>query len=205
MTPKKFDIPDIPDIPGIDEPGKGGGRGRKKGGGGGRRRRWPWFVAGLVLGALGTIFLPGLLRPYLPAALRGNTTRVPGLVVAKGKEGTKLLLTVDTPQGAMLATFQERVPEIDLLVARGDSVTLGVASYRPFIEEPALLSVRKPSEGWGATSGGAPAGAPAGSTGAARAGSAGSVPSGRDTTPSGDTLRPDSSGPGATGPGPLER
>jgi len=50
MTPKDFDIPDIPDIPGLDdEPGGGSGR---PGGGGGRRRgrRWPWLVAGLVLG-----------------------------------------------------------------------------------------------------------------------------------------------------------
>lgn len=148
MTPKSFDIPDIPDIPGLDddEAGRGGSKSRSRGGGGsgrGRRRRWPWLLSGLVLGVLGTIFLPGLLRPYLPAALRGRATRVEGLVVEKGKEGSRLLLTVDTKEGAMLATFDKKVPEIDLLVARGDSVTLGVQAYRPFIEEPELLGVKK--------------------------------------------------------------
>ncbi|HKK08026.1 MAG TPA: TOBE domain-containing protein [Gemmatimonadota bacterium] len=180
MTPKDFDIPDIPDIPGLDdEPGGGSGR---PGGGGGRRRgrRWPWLVAGLVLGVLGTVFLPGLVRPYLPAALRGGATRVHGRVVEKGRDGERLLLTVDTPDGAMLATFHKRVPEIDLLVAPGDSVTLGVDAYRPFIEGPELLGVRKPGEHASAggaaaatspdTAAGAPGGAGGPRSGPARTG-----------------------------------
>jgi hypothetical protein len=146
MTPKSFDIPDIPDIPGLDDDEAGAPQPRKRGGGGsgrGPRRRWPWLLTGIVAGVLGTLFLPGLVRPYLPAALRGHATRVEGLVVEKGHEGSHLLLTVDTREGAMLATFEKRVAEIDLLVARGDSISLGVQTYRPFVEQPELLGVRK--------------------------------------------------------------
>ncbi|HKK28562.1 MAG TPA: hypothetical protein VKB18_10800 [Gemmatimonadota bacterium] len=206
MTPKEFDIPDIPDIPGLDDDPPPGGK-RKTGGGSGRSgrrgrpRRWPWLVAGIVLGIAGTIFLPDLVRPHLPAALRGSGTRVRGLVVEKGRDGDKLLLTVDTPDGALLATFRRRVPEIELLVARGDSVTLGVSAYRPFVEGPELLGVRKPGEGVAGAAAG-PSGAqgggaavpgstrtvPAGST--AAPGSTGAVPSGaRDSLPASDSVR----------------
>ena len=207
MTPKSFDIPDIPDIPGLDDDdaGRGGSKSRSRGGGGsgrGRPRRWPWLLSGLVLGVLvkgeyyilglfavlGTIFLPGLLRPYLPAALRGRTTRVEGLVVEKGKEGSRLLLTVDTKEGAMLATFDKKVPEIDLLVARGDSVTLGVRAYRPFIEEPELLGVKKFPGGAARTEGGGMKAPPQGARSpAAPTTAAPDTQPGRDTTTSFDS------------------
>ncbi|MDP2478984.1 MAG: hypothetical protein Q8W49_00595 [Candidatus Palauibacterales bacterium] len=192
MTPKSFDIPDIPDIPGLDDDdaGAGGSRGRSRrggGSGGGRRRRWPWLLSGIVLGVLGTLFLPGLLRPYLPAALRGRTTRVEGLVVEKGKEGSRLLLTVDTQEGAMLATFDKKVPEIDLLVARGDSVTLGVPTYRPFVQEPELLGVKKFPGGAPRTGGGVAAPAQGAAGPGAPTSMAPDTQPGRDTTPSSDS------------------
>jgi hypothetical protein len=43
----------------------------------------------------------------------------------------------------MLATFTERVAEIDLLVAPGDTVTLGVPRYQPFVENPSFEGVKK--------------------------------------------------------------
>lgn len=43
----------------------------------------------------------------------------------------------------MLATFRRRVPAIDLLVSPGDSLTLGLEAYRPFVEDPELMGVRK--------------------------------------------------------------
>jgi len=72
----------------------------------------------------------------------------------------------------MLATFDKKVPEIDLLVAQGDSVTLGVQAYRPFIQEPDLLGVRKFPAGAGARvpeSGPAPGSPAAGAAGGASA------------------------------------
>lgn len=111
---------------------------RAKGG-----RRVPWLLAGLLVGIAGTLLLPPLLRPYLPESLRGSRELAIGRVLAEQREGDRLLLTVQAEQGAMLATFTERVAEIDLLVGVGDTVTLGVSRYQPFVENPTFEGVRK--------------------------------------------------------------
>lgn len=118
-------------------------------------RRAPWLLAGIVIGIAGTLFLPPLVQPYLPESLRGSQELATGPVLAEQREGARLLLTVQAEQGAMLATFTERVAEIDLLVAVGDTVTLGVARYQPFVENPKFEGVRKAagSEAAGAAEG----------------------------------------------------
>nr|NIP58051.1 hypothetical protein [Gemmatimonadota bacterium]NIR78439.1 hypothetical protein [Gemmatimonadota bacterium]NIT87049.1 hypothetical protein [Gemmatimonadota bacterium]NIU30887.1 hypothetical protein [Gemmatimonadota bacterium]NIU35651.1 hypothetical protein [Gemmatimonadota bacterium] len=69
-----------------------------------------------------------------------------------------LLLTVDTERGASLVTFTRRIPEIDLLVSVGDSVTLGLGTYAPLVEDPTLAGVRKGDGGQpGEDAGGNPA------------------------------------------------
>ena len=36
------------------------------------KSKWPWWLlTGVALGILGTIFLPDLMRPYLPEMMRG--------------------------------------------------------------------------------------------------------------------------------------
>lgn len=136
MSPDSFDIPDIPDA---DAAGGGAG-----GGNGGRRgRRWPWLVAGLLAGVLGALLLPRAMGPYLPDSLRSDRLRVAGEVLKKRAEEDRLLLTVQSDSGAMLATFRRRIASIDLLVEPGDSVTLSMDEYRPFVEEPGLHGVRK--------------------------------------------------------------
>lgn len=121
----------------------GGGGGGGRGAGHRRRRRWPWLVAGVVLGVVGTVFMPGLVGPYLPTGLRPSLQEVRGAVLGKRSEGDRLLLTVDTERGALLATFRQRVPEIDLLVEEGDSVVLGLSEYAPLVEDPVLEAVSK--------------------------------------------------------------
>jgi hypothetical protein len=106
-------------------------------------RRAPWFVAGLLIGITGTLLLPPLLRPYLPDSLRGSQELAVGPVLAEQREEGRLLLTVQAEQGAMLATFTERVAEIDLLVGVGDTVTLAVSRYQPFVENPSFEGVKK--------------------------------------------------------------
>lgn len=126
--------------------GKGGGVSGSSGGAGSGRggaRRWLWLLIGVAVGVAGTLLLPDLVRPHLPPALRLGEEEVAGLVVEKRKEGERLLLTVDTDRGASLVTFTRRVPEIDLLVAQGDSVTLGLGAYAPLVEDPTLAGVRK--------------------------------------------------------------
>ncbi len=101
------------------------------------------FVLGLVLGVAGAIFAPRLVGPMLPAGLMSGAEAVEGTVVRRLRDGERLLLTIDTPQGAALATFTEKVAEIDLLVEAGDAVTLGLGAYEPFVDNPQIRAVRK--------------------------------------------------------------
>lgn len=101
------------------------------------------FSLGLVLGVLGAVFVPRLVSPMLPAALKAEAESVDGTVVRRQRDPERLLLTINTPQGAALATFTEKVAEIDLLVAEGDSVTLGLGTYAPFVDNPPIIAVRK--------------------------------------------------------------
>ncbi len=103
------------------------------------------LILGLVVGVLGAVMAPRILGPRLPAAWTGGGETTEGTVVAKLRETDRLLLKVDTPQGAVLATFKEMLNEIDLLVQEGDKVSLAVSRYQPFIENPVIERVRKKS------------------------------------------------------------
>ena len=104
------------------------------------------LIVGVALGVAGTILLPRYLGDSLPGVLRGSQETVTGPVLGKQTEQDRLLLTVRADQGAVLATFRARVAEIDLLVAVGDTVTLGVSRYEPFVENPEFLGIRKAIE-----------------------------------------------------------
>ena len=120
-------------------------------------RRLPWFAAGLVLGVAATILLPRYAGPYLPFG--GGGELLTGPVLSEERDGERLLLTLETAQGALIASFSERVSEIALLVEPGDTVTISVGDYDPFIEDPDFEGVRKahgtqrgvPAGGVGAT------------------------------------------------------
>lgn len=171
MSDDPFDMPDVPDP---------SDRGRESGGdGAGSPRRWPWLLAGVALGVAATLLAPRFVTPHLPAPFRAGDLRVQGPVLAEQQGEDRLLLTVGTEQGAMLVTFRQQVTEIALLVDEGDTVTLGVREYRPFVEDPTLVGVWK---------GRHPAGDAAADT-----------PSPADALP--DTLsgaRPSQAGPGST-------
>ena len=108
-----------------------------------RGRGFLVFLIGMALGVAGTIFLPDLLAPYLPQSLRGSEETVAGMVTAKERQDDRLLLTVDSPSGAVLATFTKKVAEISLLVDEGDSVTLAVRLTEPFVNDPTIRQVQK--------------------------------------------------------------
>jgi small basic protein len=102
------------------------------------------LLVGIALGVVGTIFAPDAAGPYLPEALRVKKAEtIDGEVVRKLREGERLLLTVQTTQGAILVTFKKKVAEIDLLVQQGDTITLRLSRYEPFVDEPAIERVRK--------------------------------------------------------------
>lgn len=129
---------DMPDVAGPSDRGRGGADPDRPAG-----RRWLWLLAGLVLGAAAALLVPHYLAPYLPGPFGGDQLRVEGPVLAERLEGERLMLTVETEQGAMLATFREKTSEIALLVDEGDTVTLELRAYRPFVEEPTLVGVYK--------------------------------------------------------------
>ena len=103
------------------------------------------LLVGIALGVGGMIFAPDMVDPYLPDAFRAKKAEtVEGEVVRKVREGDHLLLTVQTSQGTVLATFRKKMAEIDLLVQQGDAVTLALGRYEPFVTDPAIERVRKP-------------------------------------------------------------
>jgi hypothetical protein len=121
-----------------------------------------------MIAALGLyIFGSEYLKPWIPEAGVESIGLMEGIVTAKiakpgiGDIPDDLLITLNTDQGASLVTFTERVDEVALLVDKGDRVTLAVATYRPFIENPVIKRVEKVS-GQVCEPAGARAAAPAG-------------------------------------------
>ena len=101
------------------------------------------FIVGFAVGiAIGSIF-SDLLEPYLPEILKPKFEEIEGKVTAKQTKHDKLLFTVSTPPGAILVTFSEKVPEVDLLIETGDMITLGLYQYEPFVTNPTIKKVRK--------------------------------------------------------------
>lgn len=102
------------------------------------------FVVGLVVGLVGAFVAGPLLGRRLPEAVRGKYEVLEGPVTAKQTEDERLLLTISTRAGAILATFKKRVDEINLLIEEGDTVALDVPGYQPFMQNPDIIRVAKP-------------------------------------------------------------
>ncbi|HLC41209.1 MAG TPA: hypothetical protein VJO34_06215 [Methylomirabilota bacterium] len=101
------------------------------------------FLVGIAVGIAGTVLVPRAAGRYLPV---GKGVVVEGEVVRKLKEQDRLLLTVRTELGTLLATFRKRVTEIDLLVSEGDLLALAIRRYEPFVDDPTIDRVRKLGE-----------------------------------------------------------
>ncbi|MFZ1744841.1 MAG: hypothetical protein WAU17_02880 [Nitrospirales bacterium] len=101
------------------------------------------FVLGVGLG-LGAPFLAArYAQPYIPQFLQETVHPLTGTVTHKERQQDRLLMTVTTQDGTILATFRKQVPEIDLLVEEQDSVTLDVKQYEPFVTDPPVIKVNK--------------------------------------------------------------
>jgi len=105
------------------------------------------FVIGFVLGIVGAVVARPFLGERLPQAVGGKRQAVEGPVAAKQMQDDRLLLTIVTPSGAILATFTKKVEEINLLVETGDTVGLTIPGYQPFLDDPEITRVAKPTEG----------------------------------------------------------
>ena len=101
------------------------------------------FVLGLGLGLSGPLVATRYLTPYLPGAFQPMRHALEGIVTHKQRDQDRLLMTVTTQDGTILATFQKQVAEIALLVDEQDSITLNVKHYEPFVNDPPILKVNK--------------------------------------------------------------
>ncbi|MCA9472230.1 MAG: hypothetical protein MRJ96_15605 [Nitrospirales bacterium] len=112
-----------------------------------------WFLLFILLVGIGIglgvpSVAPKYLGPYFPKGLATKHSGVHGTVVKKQLEDGRLLLTISAPDGAILATFEKQLTEISLLVDQGDSITLDVQVYAPFVKDPPILRVKKPDNGF---------------------------------------------------------
>lgn len=101
------------------------------------------LVIGVALGVSGTYLAPDYILPYLPEVLKGKSVTVEGKVIEKELKQASLLLTINTNQGALLATFKKKVEQIGLLVNKGDIIEFVIRKYEPFVEDPVIRRVKK--------------------------------------------------------------
>lgn len=101
------------------------------------------LLFGVVLGAGSAVFLPRYLGQYVPQ-LVSEPPALEGEVMDKQLDADRLVLKVSTEDGVLLASFTARQSDVDLLVETGDSIQLEADRYRPFLENPGVVSVRKP-------------------------------------------------------------
>lgn len=102
------------------------------------------LLVGAAIGAAIVVYGPDYIEPLLPVVGAPAEGGIEGLVIKKRLEADRLLLTLKSPEGAILVTFKKRVPEIDLLVEEGDTVNLKLKGYRPFVDDPGINRVMKP-------------------------------------------------------------
>ena len=97
------------------------------------KKQLPAFIAGLVVGVAGALGVPELMIDHFE-----------GTVSDKKRLRDRLMVMINMPKhGEVIATFTEKVAEIDLLVEEGDEVTLGLGAYEPFVDNPPIRAVRK--------------------------------------------------------------
>jgi len=111
-----------------------------------RSRARAGFLAGLVFGLVAALFGPPLLRPYLPGFLAGSGDGLTGVVESTRLESGRMLVTLTTPDGSILVTFAKDAAGVGLLVGAGDSVTLDVGRYAPFLKDPKIARVKRMGE-----------------------------------------------------------
>ena len=117
-------------MPGETEHGRGGGHG------------FLILLVGIVLGVVAAIVGPRWIGPYFPDVFRKGG-RIEGQVLDKVPELDRLLLRVSTEDGLILVTFSRKLKELDLLIEKGDLVTLGTEGFQTFIDDPVVERVKR--------------------------------------------------------------
>lgn len=109
-------------------------------------KMWTGLLGGLMLGFLSAVmmnlFAPELLDPYTRQFIPSDQIEsLRGIVVKKQRDSARLLLTLSTSKGVLLATFTQKLEELDLLIAEGYTITIRLRTYSPFVENPVIERV----------------------------------------------------------------
>jgi hypothetical protein len=81
------------------------------------------------------------------ATLFSGMTDVDGVVVDKEKDGSRLVLAIESKSGnRVLAMFTKRRADVDQLVNEGDRITLRLPRDRTLVDNPPIVRVIKPEE-----------------------------------------------------------
>ena len=100
------------------------------------------FLIGVAVGIGAANRGPALIAPYLPKAVSGVGGQIEAQVVRKQRDGNRLLVKVTTAQGPMLVTFTQKVPDLDVLLDNGDTLTLVTPGYATFVDDPIVEHVK---------------------------------------------------------------
>lgn len=109
-------------------------------------KAWAGLLGGFILGFFSAVVIdlvaPELLTPYTQTLIPATQIEsVKGTVVKKERDSNRLLMTLSTPKGVLLATFTQKIDEIDLLVSEGYTATIRLKTYSPFVENPVIERV----------------------------------------------------------------
>lgn len=109
-------------------------------------KTWAGLLGGFILGFLSAVIIdlvaPELLDPYTRQFIPSDQIEsVRGTVVKKQRDSARLLLTLSTSKGVLLATFTQKLEELDLLIAEGYTTTIRLRTYSPFVENPVIERV----------------------------------------------------------------
>ncbi len=109
-------------------------------------KTWAGLLGGFILGFLAAVIVdlvaPELLTPYTKQFVPATQFEsIRGMVIKKERESNRLLMTLSTPKGVLLATFTQKIEEIDLLVAEGYATTIRLRAYSPFVQNPVVERV----------------------------------------------------------------
>ena len=99
------------------------------------------FLFGMVTGGLAALIVPVLWSAFLlPARPGAGEVLVTGVVTNKIESQERVLLRIESDSGPVLERFVERRMLVDILVDRGDTVTLSLPAYERVIEEAHLAA-----------------------------------------------------------------
>ncbi len=96
------------------------------------KEKLPAFLIGLVVGTAGALMVPELL-----------TEDFAGTVTGKKRLRDRLMVMINMPQGEVIATFTDKIGQIDFLIRPGDEVALGLAKYEVLVDNPPLVGVKR--------------------------------------------------------------